>query len=92
MLLRPVRRLNGKQRLGADQARSSKGAPKADEQGPAMAAPEGSDGAVPIPMPKPQHDAVLVALIRAIPLEHMLVQMFGRPGYFAILAVAFRRA
>jgi hypothetical protein len=43
-------------------------------------------------MPKPQHDAVLVALIRAIPLEHMLVQMFGRPGYFAILAVAFRRA
>jgi hypothetical protein len=30
--------------------------------------------------------------LRAADLEHMLVDLFGLPGHFAILAVAFRRA
>jgi hypothetical protein len=32
------------------------------------------------------------SLLRAADLEQMLVDMFGLPGFFAILAVAFRRA
>ena len=90
---RPTRRLGRKQHLNDAWARRGKGPPKGgqlEEVDPAPPPPAGEAVG-----PAPGHGSAQAGgpelLLRSSVLESMLVDMFGWPGHFAILAVAFRR-
>ena len=89
---RPTRRLEGKQPLNNDRARLGKGPPKGGRPAEVEAVPAPPPGEAPGPAPVHEAQAGRPELfLRSPVLESMLVDMFGWPGHFAILAVAFRR-
>jgi hypothetical protein len=86
---RPTRRLRGKQLLQLHQQRVKRWGAKLGEGPPEGEQREAADA---LAAPSAGEANATSALLRAADLEEMLVDVFGLPGHFAILAVAFGRA
>ena len=96
-----ARRVTGKQSLRAESSKVSKdyrAKSRRSAPAPAPVAPETPGEGAAAPSPALRDDAPLVdaqtavrQLLRASDLEAILVDTFDQTGYFAILAVAFRR-
>lgn len=96
-----ARRVTGKQPLRAESSKVSqdyRAKSRRSAPAPAPAAPEPPGDGAAAPSPALRDDAPLVdthtavrQLLRASDLEAILVDTFDQTGYFAILAMAFRR-